>query len=51
MQVELDGLLSTSRVRPLCNQIELHPYHQQQALVDGCLARGVSELTPPTHGL
>eukprot|EP01052_Picozoa_sp_SAG31_P028224 SAG31_NODE_2706_length_5214_cov_12.707136_2_plen_331_part_00 len=41
---ELDALLGLpgSSVKPLCNQIELHPYHQQQALVDGCLARGVT---------
>eukprot|EP00035_Acanthoeca_spectabilis_P003011 m.90773 g.90773 ORF g.90773 m.90773 type:complete len:562 (-) comp11883_c0_seq2:164-1849(-) len=38
---ELDAILDCGTVRPLCNQVELHPYHQQRQLVAGCLARGV----------
>jgi|EP01049_Picozoa_sp_SAG25_P006206 alcohol dehydrogenase (NADP+) len=40
---DLDALLLCTqvRVRPLCNQVELHPWHQQPQLVEGCLARGV----------
>ena len=40
---DLDALLGQQgiSVRPICNQIELHPWNQQPTIVAGCLARGV----------
>ena len=37
----LMDLLSYATIRPLVNQVELHPYLSQQALVDFCTAQGV----------
>ena len=39
---KLDGVLAGARVAPEMNQVEMHPYLQQQALVDGCRERGVA---------
>lgn len=39
---KLDGVLSGARIAPAMNQVEMHPYLQQQALVDGCRERGVA---------
>jgi len=33
---QLKALLSSARIRPISNEIELHPYLQQNALVDFC---------------
>ncbi|MBK8976224.1 MAG: aldo/keto reductase [Planctomycetes bacterium] len=38
---KLVALCSTARIRPAMNQVELHPYLQQQALVDWCQEHGV----------
>ena len=38
----LSRLLSTARIAPVCNQIELHPSLQQQGLVDLCQSKGVA---------
>ena len=38
---EIDSLISLGGIVPYANQIELHPYCQQQQLVDGCIARGI----------
>jgi alcohol dehydrogenase (NADP+) len=38
---ELDALISLGGLVPYANQIELHPYCQQQQVVDGCIARGI----------
>ena len=40
-QAELEALLSYARVKPVVNQVELHPRLPQTALVDFCQARGV----------
>lgn len=37
----LDALLKVARVKPEANQIEMHPYLQQAALVDFCKRNGV----------
>lgn len=38
---KLESLMDGARVVPTMNQVELHPYLQQQALVDWCHAHGV----------
>jgi|EP01033_Poteriospumella_lacustris_P009367 diketogulonate reductase-like aldo/keto reductase len=38
----LEPLLATCKVAPHVNQIELHPYRTQAALVDFCKARGIA---------
>ncbi len=38
---KLGALLDTARIKPACNQIELHPYLQQPELVSSCKERGV----------
>ncbi len=45
-------LLQESEVVPAANQVEIHPYLQQRALVDFCRARGVAieAYSPLTHG-
>ena len=37
----LNDLLSYARMQPAVNQVELHPYLQQQSLVDFCHAHGI----------
>lgn len=39
---QLIDLLSYAKVQPVMNQIELHPYNTQQALVEYCFARNVA---------
>lgn len=34
-------LLKTARIKPLCNQIECHPYFPQKGLVKLCQDNGV----------
>ena len=38
----LNDLLSHARIRPAVNQVELHPYLQQQSLVDFCARNDVA---------
>jgi alcohol dehydrogenase (NADP+) len=38
---EIDAIVALGGTVPYANQIELHPYCQQQELVDGCIARGI----------
>ncbi|EDM75454.1 aldehyde reductase [Plesiocystis pacifica SIR-1] len=38
---KLASVCEGARVQPACNQVELHPYLQQRALVDACAQRGV----------
>ncbi len=38
---KIDALLRDADTPPAMNQVELHPYLQQQALVDSCRERGV----------
>lgn len=38
----LNDLLSYARIRPAVNQVELHPYLQQQSLVDFCQAHDIT---------
>jgi alcohol dehydrogenase (NADP+) len=38
---KLSGLLSEAKIRPEVNQIELHPYLQQGAMLEFCRAEGV----------
>ena len=40
-QQELEELLAYARIKPVVNQIELHPRLPQRALVEFCQARGV----------
>jgi diketogulonate reductase-like aldo/keto reductase len=35
-------LLTYAKIKPVINQIELHPYNSQQELLDYCLERGVN---------
>lgn len=37
----LTDLLSYAKIQPYCNQVELHPYLPQQALVDFCTRNGI----------
>lgn len=39
---QLTDLLSYAKVQPVMNQVELHPYNTQQALVEYCHSRGVA---------
>ncbi len=34
-------MLNNSRIKPVCNQIELHPYFQNDKLVDFCQNNGI----------
>ncbi|KAK3246187.1 hypothetical protein CYMTET_44266 [Cymbomonas tetramitiformis] len=50
---DLDQVYQPARIKPCCNQVEGHPYLQQQALMDYCAARGIlvtnyGPLTPLT---
>ena len=38
---KIEALLPGTRIKPAANQIELHPYLQQQALVDYCVDKGI----------
>lgn len=38
---KLSALLNTARLKPEMNQIELHPYLQQPAMLDFCSKRGI----------
>lgn len=38
---KLAGLIDTSRLKPEMNQIELHPYLQQSAMLDYCRRNGI----------
>ena len=38
---KIDGLLDGARIRPEVDQVEMHPYLQQNALVEFCRASGV----------
>jgi hypothetical protein len=40
-EAHLDALLPHCRIRPAVNQVELHPYLPQDALVAYCQARGI----------
>ena len=37
----LHDLLSYARIKPAVNQVEIHPYNQQNNLVAYCKSRGV----------
>jgi len=37
----LDFILKEAKIKPVCNQIELHPQHQQKELVDFCFKNGI----------
>lgn len=39
---KLEALLPAARIKPVCNQIELHPYLSQDELVRWCLARNIA---------
>lgn len=39
---QLDWLMGEAQVRPMANQIELHPHLAREALAKGCLERGVA---------
>jgi len=38
---KITSLLQTARIKPAANQIELHPYLQQQGLVDFCIRQNI----------
>ena len=38
---KIDALLPQAKIQPAVNQVELHPYLQQQALVDYCADKGI----------
>lgn len=38
---KLKGLVANSKIKPAINQIELHPYFQQDAMVDYCHANNI----------
>ena len=38
---KLRALMSDCRIQPAVNQVEVHPYFQQQPLVDWCQAHGI----------
>ena len=37
----LADLLTYCKIRPICNQVELHPYHSQHSLLKACAYWGV----------
>jgi len=39
---KLKALLEVARIKPEMNQVELHPYLQQQGMLDFCASQGVS---------
>ncbi|EDV22165.1 uncharacterized protein TRIADDRAFT_29280 [Trichoplax adhaerens] len=39
---QIDDVLANCRIKPVINQIEIHPYFTQSPLVDHCLSRGIS---------
>ncbi len=38
---KIEALLQTARIRPVMNQVELHPYLQQKNLVEYCHSQGI----------
>jgi len=38
---DFDQFLSQARIKPLCNQIEFHPYLQQPELINYCQKHGI----------
>lgn len=47
---QLHDLLSYSRIKPVVNQVELHPYLAQQTLVDYCKEEGIIVTSYSTLG-
>ncbi|KAI7845228.1 hypothetical protein COHA_001272 [Chlorella ohadii] len=49
---QVEGLVSWARIKPVCNQVELHPMLAQRKLVDGCRRLGVQPIAygPLGHG-
>jgi len=50
----MERILKVCTIKPFCNQIELHPHFQQNAIVDQCRAHGIRvvayhPLGKPTH--
>ena len=44
----VEDIMSWCRIKPVCNQVELHPWHSQRKLV-GTLFRKVITLFPNYH--
>jgi diketogulonate reductase-like aldo/keto reductase len=38
---KLEGILSYARIKPAVNQVEGHPYHRNQPLIDYCHSQGI----------
>ncbi|MEM7453236.1 MAG: aldo/keto reductase [Planctomycetota bacterium] len=38
---KIDGILENAKVKPVVNQVESHPYHQQKTLKDYCDRNGI----------
>jgi len=39
--LDLEEIFETARIKPVCNQVEAHPYLQQRALLSYCQARNI----------
>merc|ERR1711972_346433 len=39
---DLEEIYDTARIKPVCNQVEAHPYLQQPALLSYCQSHGIT---------
>lgn len=42
LEHHLNNLLETARIMPMVNQLEIHPYYQQQSIVKYCQDKGIT---------